>query len=219
MTDHRVRQMIDEASKKLTDEGKLIEVGFYGYRKFVLAHDAPKIQIDECRMAFFAGAQHLFGSIMSIMDQDREPTANDLRRMDMINTELAAFAKEIELRIETKGKALTLADDMLAASGHPVNDIGEQQGHSLGDAPIEEEYRRKMNVVAMTLDEFFNGGAKGAARKTGFVLLVFPFNETGVTAGARCNFISNGADRREIVTLFKEMIARFEGQPEVSGRA
>jgi hypothetical protein len=37
------------------------------------------------------------------------------------------------------------------------------------------------------------------------VLLVFEFGDDP----GRCNFISNGADRRDIVTLFKEMIARF----------
>jgi hypothetical protein len=31
--------------------------------------------------------------------------------------------------------------------------------------------------------------------------------------------VSNGADRQDVVTLMKEMIARFEGQPEVTGRA
>jgi hypothetical protein len=85
----------------------------------------------------------------------------------------------------------------------------------LGDAPIEDRYRAQMNAVAQTLDEFFNGKAKGKARNTGFVLLVFPFEGHE----GRANFISNGADRRDIVTLFKEMIARFEGQPEMSGRA
>jgi hypothetical protein len=85
----------------------------------------------------------------------------------------------------------------------------------LGDAPIEAEFREKMNAVAAALDELFNGDVKGPARQTGFVLLVFPFGE----GEGRCNFISNGADRRDIVTMFKEMIKRFEGQPEVEGRA
>lgn len=35
----------------------------------------------------------------------------------------------------------------------------------------------------------------------------------------RCNYISNGADRNDVVVLMKEMIARFEGQPKMSGRA
>jgi hypothetical protein len=86
----------------------------------------------------------------------------------------------------------------------------------LGDAPIQAKFRAEMNDIATALDETFNGDAKGSARKTGFALLVFPFGET---EGPRCNFISNGADRKMVVTLFKEMIARFEGQPEMSGRA
>jgi hypothetical protein len=86
----------------------------------------------------------------------------------------------------------------------------------LGDRPIQEQYRAQMNAVAQGLDEVLNGKAKGPDRKTGFVLLVFPFGDAD---GSRCNFISNGADRRDVVTLMKEMIARFEGQPELTGRA
>lgn len=86
----------------------------------------------------------------------------------------------------------------------------------LGDAPISPKYHDMMNAVAGGLDKVFNGDAKGAARETGFVLLVFPF---GDAEGSRCNFISNGADRKDVVTLMKEMIARFEGQPEQQGRA
>ncbi len=87
--------------------------------------------------------------------------------------------------------------------------------HQLGDAPIQEEYHREMNALAKGIDEIFNGAAKGEARKTGFVLLVFPFGEKE----GRCNFISNGAAREDIVCMFKEMIARFEGQPEMRGTA
>jgi hypothetical protein len=87
--------------------------------------------------------------------------------------------------------------------------------HSLGDAPIENEYLEKMNAVARALDELFNGEKRGKSREVGFVLLVFPFGEKE----GRCNYISNGADRRDIVTMMKEQIKRFEGQPEMSGRA
>jgi hypothetical protein len=99
-----------------------------------------------------------------------------------------------------------------------MSDHSEQ----LGDAPIEEAYLEKMNAVAAALDQLFNGEdamprVRGVEpqRKTGFVLLVFPFGDEP----GRCNFISNGADRQDIVTPFKEMIARFEGQPETEGHA
>lgn len=87
--------------------------------------------------------------------------------------------------------------------------------HELGDAAIEPRYHDLMNDLARGLDDVFNHGARGAARKVGFVLLVFPFDGHE----GRCNYISNGADRQDIVTLFKEMIARFEGQPEIRGVA
>lgn len=84
--------------------------------------------------------------------------------------------------------------------------------NELGDAPISPEYRDKMQAIAQTLDEYLNDGARGSARKLGFVLLLFPFGEE---EGGRCNFISNGADRKDVVSLFKEMIRRFEGAPEM----
>jgi flagellin-like hook-associated protein FlgL len=84
-----------------------------------------------------------------------------------------------------------------------------------GDAPIQEEYRRLMEGIAGVLNKTFNGDAKRGERKTGFILLVFPFGE----AGGRCNYISNGASRKDVVTMFKEQIAHFEGQPDIEGKA
>jgi hypothetical protein len=89
----------------------------------------------------------------------------------------------------------------------------------LGDAPIEPQYIEMMNKIAKGLDKIFNGDKKGNDRPTGFVLLVFPFDQEGhAPKDGRCNFISNGADRKDLVVLFKEMISRFEGQPEMKGR-
>lgn len=88
--------------------------------------------------------------------------------------------------------------------------------NTLGDGPIQDEYRATMNAVAQALDVAFNGDKHGADRPTGFVLMVYPFGNVGT---GRCNYISNGADRKDVVALMKEMIARFEGQPEMVGRA
>src|SRR5262245_33841810 len=86
----------------------------------------------------------------------------------------------------------------------------------LGDAPIERKYAEQMTAVASALDHVFNGDAKGKDKKVGFVLLLF---EYGKADGGRTNYISNGANRKDVVVLMKEMVARFEGQPEVRGRA
>jgi hypothetical protein len=91
----------------------------------------------------------------------------------------------------------------------------QQQPHQrLGDAPVEAEYHDKMVAIVKAIDEFFNGQTKAPNKEIGFVLMTFKYGDSG-----RCNYMSNGADRKDVVTLMKEMIARFEGQPEQTGRA
>lgn len=189
----------NELTKELIDQGKIIEAGFALFRKYIIADGAPPLQVDEMRMAFMAGAEHVFSSLMNVLDPGDEPSARDLKRMDLIAAEIERWRAVVSERAK-QGKATK-------ASTPPPQ--------TLGDAPIEERFRDKMNYLAGALDGFFNDPAKSGERKTGFVLLIFPFGD----APGRTNFISNGADRKDIVVLFKEMIARFEGQPEIRGRA
>jgi len=84
----------------------------------------------------------------------------------------------------------------------------------IGDGPVQQEYVDMMKEVARLIDVMFNDNAKGEAKHTGFILMVFPFHNHG----GRCNYMSN-ADRRDVVVMLKEQIARFEGQPEISGNA
>lgn len=90
-----------------------------------------------------------------------------------------------------------------------------EQPERLGDAPIDPEYRRLMNTIMSVLDEAFNPGLRGKDRKVGLLLLVFPFGE----GEGRCNYISNGADRKDVTVMLKEQVKRFEGQPEMKGTA
>lgn len=84
----------------------------------------------------------------------------------------------------------------------------------IGEQPIEELQREAMNAIARALDAEFNGLLRGDARKVGFVLLVFPYGP--VLSGARCNYISNGALRDDIVNLFKEQIVQFEQEKKTA---
>jgi hypothetical protein len=101
-----IQEVAQELAEGLADAGKIIEGGFAGFRMMVIPSEAPPIQVHEMRMAFFAGAQHLFASIMAVMDTDREPTPRDLHRMSMIHEELEAFRKDFELNhLPTDGSA------------------------------------------------------------------------------------------------------------------
>lgn len=86
-----VLDALNRAMKAANDKGRLIEVGWLSLRVAAIPAEAPEVQLAEMRQAFFAGAQHLFSSLMAIMDADREPTAKDLERMDLIQRELDEF--------------------------------------------------------------------------------------------------------------------------------
>ncbi|UGY16382.1 hypothetical protein HAP48_0002120 [Bradyrhizobium septentrionale] len=70
----------------------------------VLPPDAPQIQIDECKMAFMAESQHLFPSIINILDPGEEETEANLHKMDLIDKELRAFGREMAMRATTTTK-------------------------------------------------------------------------------------------------------------------
>lgn len=84
--------------------------------------------------------------------------------------------------------------------------------------PIQEGQREVMNALAYGLDDIFNPPPlPGLPRqkKIGFVLLTAYF---GQIEDGRVNYISNG-EREDMVAMLKELLARFEGQPETGGRA
>jgi hypothetical protein len=89
-------ELIAEFTKVALDHGQLMEAGWLGFRYAAIPANAPTIQIDEMRGAFFAGAQHLFGTILSILDPGAEPTEADLRRMDLIKSELDEFIRQFK---------------------------------------------------------------------------------------------------------------------------
>lgn len=93
---HRItEQLAAELAKVATDKGQIVELGWISMLRYVVPKDASDTQVGEMRKAFFCGAEHLFASIMSILDPGAEPTEKDLDRMSLIHTELEAFRKEV----------------------------------------------------------------------------------------------------------------------------
>lgn len=85
--------------------------------------------------------------------------------------------------------------------------------NTLGDGPNDPRFADLMVQVMGAVDQTFNGSARGKDKKVGIVMLVFEYGE----AEGRCNYISNGAGRKDIAVMLREQAARFEGQPEVRG--
>jgi len=93
------KQFLEQLSRKLADEGKLIEAGWVAMRIVMVPPNASAEQLDAMRLAYMAGAQHLFSSIMSILEPGQEGTEADLRRLDLIEKELRAVSEELSLRV------------------------------------------------------------------------------------------------------------------------
>ncbi len=72
--------------------GGPVSSAFDGYERFVLA-DAPQEQIDECRLAFMAGAAVVL-SLLHKIDDDNEEAACAL--LDTINSELQDFGQSLD---------------------------------------------------------------------------------------------------------------------------
>lgn len=100
------RATLDALVAELTDQGFLIEAGFASLRAAAMPADTDPMVLRELRMAFFAGAQHLFASICQVMDPGDEPTAQDLARIQKIAEELERFINQFEAeRLPTRGNA------------------------------------------------------------------------------------------------------------------
>lgn len=81
----------------------------------------------------------------------------------------------------------------------------------LGSAPIEDEYRITMEMLAKGIGDFLQ---EEHGREIGFCLMMFELGDRD----SRCNYISN-AEREDIKVLLREQLAYFEGMPETSGTA
>lgn len=101
-----VNTIAAEVTKRLMAEGKIVEAGWASFAHLVIAADAGPVQRAEMRNAFYAGAQHLWGSIHNGLDPEAEPTDADMQKMELIQRELDTFIKDFARRhLPTKGQA------------------------------------------------------------------------------------------------------------------
>ena len=92
--DPRVRALVDKINAVAADSGSMVETGFAAYCAIVLP-GADKAEKDRHRIAFFAGAQHVFATLIGVMSDHDDPTPADLMRMDKLHAELETFAGDM----------------------------------------------------------------------------------------------------------------------------
>lgn len=98
-------ELMETVNRELVAKGKVIELGWVGFRIAALLAETPPEQIAQMRMTFFAGAHHLFRSIMAALEAGDDATPADLAMMDAIADELDRFGDQLRAEIETAGSA------------------------------------------------------------------------------------------------------------------
>jgi hypothetical protein len=74
-----------------------IEAEWQSYDLAVVPHNAGSVQHEECRRAFYAGAVACLSTIVDMLDsRSKEPTEQDLQKMQVLHDELTAFAQSIK---------------------------------------------------------------------------------------------------------------------------
>ena len=119
--DQRAKQVVgaiaDYITKKAADKGKIIEFGFRALMESAWP-TATDEQKEELRMAFFAGAQHLWGSMISLVESGEEASAEELRRIILIDAELNSFIREFKEKLEKKNAQKNQAQKEKEATGN-----------------------------------------------------------------------------------------------------
>lgn len=92
-----LKALHDQILREFAAKGKVIEGGWRGLENIWGLIGSPPVQRSEMRKAFYAGAQHVFSSIMGLLDPGLdEPTEREMKVLDDIHKELDAFAVEMK---------------------------------------------------------------------------------------------------------------------------
>lgn len=89
------QKIIERVTKEWGERGMIIEGGWQAFRLTGLPADTPGIQLQEMRKAYYLGAQHLFASIIMILEPGTEATDKDVQKLELIHQELDRFTQSI----------------------------------------------------------------------------------------------------------------------------
>lgn len=103
--EREIQRIAEQLTKKYASEGRLIEAGWQTYRVLCL-RSAVNDSCGDLKEAFQAGAEHVFASMVNMLEADEEVTDNDLKRMDHLQAEVELIQRAFRLKYgKAEGKA------------------------------------------------------------------------------------------------------------------
>jgi hypothetical protein len=107
-TDSERQRYAERLARDWADKGQLVEGGWRAMRQLLLPNMQHSTKEDfeaAARKIFFLGADHVFASIIGMMEPGYAETDADMRRMGNLQEELAAFRLSLASRHDTPGSA------------------------------------------------------------------------------------------------------------------
>lgn len=75
---------------------KLLDIGWRQYAERILPANAPRVQVWECRRAYYAGAAHLFTELTQRVGQDSTSEDAGFALLTSVSEEIDAFLKDVQ---------------------------------------------------------------------------------------------------------------------------
>jgi hypothetical protein len=93
------RKYFEDMTKKLIDQGQLLEAGWWACRLQLLQPGLNAPMLHDIHMVWMAACQHVFSSIFVSLDPGVEPTDVDMQRMTSLEREVEGYRKLLEMRV------------------------------------------------------------------------------------------------------------------------
>lgn len=90
-----LRTASDAAPRSTSPERKTIAEQWEIWRAAVMPPDVHEVQLTEMRRAFYAGATVLLSALTIGLDEDSEPTADDVAYLERLHQEMKQFSRDV----------------------------------------------------------------------------------------------------------------------------
>jgi hypothetical protein len=160
-----------------------IASAFESYRQVVMPKDAPDVQIEECRRAFYAGSYALLMNVAHNIGDESTDEEDGIRQLETLKAECEIFA---------------------ASVGQPLPQPVESE-------PVEQlAYNVRSDAVESALRELAGQIKSQVPSGWMFTLMIFSGDQTGLPGEGKAGsmFYISTARRDDMVQAMKEFIAR-----------
>lgn len=87
-------EQLEKLTKSLADQGLLVTAGWTACAHLLTNESTPAKTEEKLRQAYFAGAQHIFACMTTMVDDGDEITDADMHRMQLLQIEMQAWAEQ-----------------------------------------------------------------------------------------------------------------------------